>query len=130
MLSLILVGELHVLIKEWIEVEFLTQLRKVVRDDVHPAWSVDDCHPPSHEFELDAFDDGIVAVVEHDPFDSDTVADVGEGAAVTDMVILFDSEKEGFGFADVGVEEFFVWETKSATEATWEKSEPVNGDVK
>jgi hypothetical protein len=72
---------------------------------------MDDGHPPSHKFELDSLDDGIVAIVKHYPFDSYAVADVSERAAVTYMMIFLDTEEEGFCFADVRVEELFVWET-------------------
>ena len=47
-LSLILSGEFHVSVEKRVEMEFLTQLPELVRDDVHPAGSADDCHPPSH----------------------------------------------------------------------------------
>ena len=90
---------------------------------------MDNCHPPSHEFELNSLDDRVVAIIEHYPLNSDAVTDVGEGAAITDVMILFYSKKEGFGFADVGIEEFFIWETESATKATREKPESVDCDV-
>jgi hypothetical protein len=37
-----------------------------------------------------------------------TVAYIGEGAAIDDVMILFDAILQGFSFADPGVEKFLI----------------------
>jgi len=81
--------------------EFGSEFREIIWSDVHSARAMYDGHPPAHKLKLNAFDDRVTAVVEHNPTDADAVSDVSKWSSVAEMMILFHSVLEAFCFSDI-----------------------------